>query len=186
VDFRLRPRWPRNCRLYIFYPPELWLPAPSQPGSVAAAYTPRNPSPRTSPLPGASDPVLTKTPRPAPPNRCETQQIQPPEKPVIDKPVSRQPAARQSLSADEARLEKIRRHHGAALADSPTVKKPEPTSSPCESDDAAALYRPRQSMPSKGSYNRAPPVLFDASLRLNPKDVDSLHPPCSFAGPAKR
>src|SRR5882724_11122488 len=135
------------------------------PGPVAAL--PR-PAPEPPPLPRV-DPVL-----PPPPKQVELK-IPPPEKPVIDKPVIDKPVVLDKPAADKP-TEKIDGTTALALADDPTIKSLT-TKLADNPDDAGALYRRGQVYASKGAYNLALKD-FDASLRLNPKDVEAFNNRC--------
>lgn len=143
--------------------------APSAPDPAAAA----SPAPAPSATPSASTtPAPAQTPAPSPkPDPSQTPAVAsaPPE-PASSPAQVPEPAAEPRPQARDDEKTKL------ALAEDPTIKSLTARIA-AKTDDASALYRRGQVYASKGAYALAIQD-FDATIRLNPKDVEAYNNRC--------
>jgi hypothetical protein len=130
---------------------------------VVAATPSLPPGPQTEAL---SPPVASSPPAPIPPT---TPVVSAPPTPKASSGQAKPPAEPPPQTRDDGKT-------ALALADDPTIKSLT-TRIAAKADDANALYRRGQVYASKGAYALAIKD-FDATIRLNPKDVEAYNNRC--------
>jgi Tfp pilus assembly protein PilF len=138
-----------------------------KPGLAATPMLPPRsetaPSPRPNAAPAASPPVASSPPTPA----AVASKPSPPE--PSPGPATAPAASTKPRPQDDGKT-------ALALADDPTIKSLTSRIA-AKSDDANAFYRRGQVYASKGAYALAIKD-FDATIRLNPKDVEAYNNRC--------
>lgn len=139
---------------------------PGRDGQPDVALTPSlPPSPQTEAL---SPPVVPPPPAPTPPTTPVVASAPPAPEPSSGQ-ATEPPAEPSPQTRDDGKT-------ALALADDPTIKSLT-TRIAAKADDANALYRRGQVYASKGAYALAIKD-FDATIRLNPKDVEAYNNRC--------
>ncbi|GAB1717941.1 MAG: hypothetical protein NTAFB05_29830 [Nitrobacter sp.] len=148
---------------------------PGQHGTpgIAAAPPSLPPRPETASPPGAAPPVAPPPAIPAPvasgPPTPAAVASEPPAPEPSPGPATTSPASATPRPQDHGKS-------ALALADDPTIKSLTSRIA-ARSDDANAFYRRGQVYASKGAYALAIKD-FDATIRLNPKDVEAYNNRC--------
>jgi hypothetical protein len=151
-----------------------FIPGQNGASGVAAASpsVPPGPEPETATPPGAAPPVA---PSPASPPVASAP---PTPGAVASQPPKREPSPGPATPPSASPTPPSQDHGNSALAlaDDPTIKSLTSRIA-AKSDDANAFYRRGQVYASKGAYALAIKD-FDATIRLNPKDVEAYNNRC--------